>query len=1145
MSREIPIFPFMGLYTAMGEDTPPGYASSMLNVRVGDGKARPRYGYRNLQAAPSGYVAGYGFERLSGYDDSEVNQEEWVSIEDRSGTAKPYSVNKTTGARTVILNGVTPLSLQKSPWRGFVFQGDSYWVNPDSTPSIFRHEIGDATSWSQIGTLSAPGACAIAYASPYSSLVFTAGSVARTGVASADAFIYSGTGVSIQHTASTEGLASFEIDLNGSTAGIQDWSKRDHFSFKLLTPSSVAFEIDFDSVVVTISNNDGTPVLFTPPTQVIKPSDETNARYYTCFYDAKTRADWDNIRKIKVAYTVTASTGTAADNLLKLSSFEVGYIDFNFGTSPEADTTFALAYYDSTTGLESALTTAVVPKNYLSSTRMEPEALPRLSWKLTFTIPNGASSDKVRVYVKIDDTYYLVDEVADTVGTYQLAKNRVEVETANTEHSGGAFAVQTGIINGAAFKGWAVWLYEGGYRNIRHSKVGSPIVITEDGSDVDESDNTRPATFSLADDFADEPVGAVGAGDALMILGKEGVYTQAGDYPSQMTPPRKIPGSNGCANKFAYGRFKSDAGEYGVSWLDQAGNIWFAGSSLAFASDAGAKPVELSAPIRGYVRQFLIDDSDIANTDFTDARMAVDEATQSLWVTLGNRALVLRPPTLGGTRQWEAYEFALTSDGGGGGTDTVTTEYDDADGAVTSVARTDDTDAWTTTSNALTSDDAYAICAPISPGDITELLHVAGLDTLNGVPSDATLTGATVKVEHKVSGGDTATKAYFDFAKLTISGVAAGDNEADNTVLTDEDTENEVVFDLTGLGITPANVNDGIIGIQLGYTAMPDEPFEAGDWTISYDYDGAVVTDSSGSTPWAQTVQGGTRSGNSSHAGGPATAIVLSSGTVTVIATYIGPGDAPTYVPLAIHSKANYTNSGTSTAGSADNGFGDATVAGVAEGTHTVLADVVGGVAEYPVIVEAHSTGQAATEFDGCAAFASIDVDATIGTPADATINVDSVQVKYTYTIPTAGSGVSVDYLAFSPLRKLWALRSSGHIDEIEWNSALGAYIEGTGRDGGYAMPEGHWKTGTFRGRNLRLSHVGVDREDQADTVDVTAVCDRATTEATVTAQARYVRFGVGQQGWNHSLQFAVTEAQNGIVRAVMVFTDLSRGFLR
>jgi hypothetical protein len=28
-------------------------------------------------------------------------------------------------------------------------------------------------------------------------------------------------------------------------------------------------------------------------------------------------------------------------------------------------------------------------------------------------------------------------------------------------------------------------------------------------------------------------------------------------------------------------------------------------------------------------------------------------------------------------------------------------------------------------------------------------------------------------------------------------------------------------------------------------------------------------------------------------------------------------------------------------------------------------------------------------------------------------------------------------------------------------------------------------------------------------------------------------------------LQFAVTEAQNGIVRAVMVFTDLSRGFLR
>jgi hypothetical protein len=816
MSREYPLSPFLGLYTALGEDAAPNQAADMLNVRVGDGKARPRYGYRNLATAPASYVNGWGFERLSGYDGSNVNQEEWVSIEDRGGTCKPYSVHKTTAVRTEITNGGAALSLQKSSWIGFVFRGDSYWVNPDSTPSIFKHAIGTITSWSQIGALTAPAACTVAYATPFTDLVFTGGSVALTGAASASSFIYSGTGVNLEHTASTEGAASFEIDLNGSTAGVQDWSKRDHFKFKLAVPSAYAFEIDWDSVVVTLANNDGTPITGILTSQFIQEgTGEDFHRIYTCFYDGKTRADHDNIRKIKVAYTVTASTATAANNTVKMSVVQVGYIDFNYGADDETeDTTIGISYYDSTTTLESALTTAVIPNDYFNSTRMGARYGSALAWKVTITIPNGGSSDKVRVYVKIGTDFYLVDEVADTVGTYQWGKNRSEVVTSSTEYSGGSFAVQTGIVSGFAFKGWAVWLYKGGYQNVKHSKVGNPIVLATGTEDVD--DVTRPATFSLADDFADEPVGGVQAGDACMILGKEGVYTSAGDAPSAMTPPRKIPGSNGCANKHGFVRFKSDAGEYGVAWLDPAGNVWFAGSSLAFASDAGAKPVELSAAIRGFSREFLIDEADITFTDFSEARLDVDDATGSLWVTQGDRALVLRPPSLvNGERQWEAYQFALTSSGGGGGTDTVITAYEAASGTVTTLTRGGATDDWTTTANAKVSDDAYAICTPLAAGDKTFYLIVPGLDHDTPIPLDATVTTLRVRVEHSIFGGLT---GVLDHAQLLENGVAIGTNQAASEVVPEEDGTCIITFDLTGLGITPVKVNAGDVEVRLGYT---------------------------------------------------------------------------------------------------------------------------------------------------------------------------------------------------------------------------------------------------------------------------------------------------------------------------------------
>lgn len=163
-------------------------------------------------------------------------------------------------------------------------------------------------------------------------------------------------------------------------------------------------------------------------------------------------------------------------------------------------------------------------------------------------------------------------------------------------------------------------------------------------------------------------------------------------------------------------------------------------------------------------------------------------------------------------------------------------------------------------------------------------------------------------------------------------------------------------------------------------------------------------------------------------------------------------------------------------------------------------------------------------------------------------VRVDSVSAKWCYditsAIPGQDGGVGWEYVSFSPLRKLRAIRNSGHIDEIEWNSEQGAYIEGDSRDGGYEMPDGYWESSEIRGENSRIAEVGVDREE-GEAVDVTVTSDRGAATNTLTADLRYTRFGTGQQGWNHKLKVAVTEATSAIQRIAADVIRLSQGLKR
>src|SRR6184192_2757690 len=95
--------PFLGAATSLdprliGDP----YSSDNRNSRVDGGWLAPRYGFKKLSSGtiPTGFSASYGMFFLAGYDSSYVNQEEYVSVETRSGNTYPYIANKTTGART-------------------------------------------------------------------------------------------------------------------------------------------------------------------------------------------------------------------------------------------------------------------------------------------------------------------------------------------------------------------------------------------------------------------------------------------------------------------------------------------------------------------------------------------------------------------------------------------------------------------------------------------------------------------------------------------------------------------------------------------------------------------------------------------------------------------------------------------------------------------------------------------------------------------------------------------------------------------------------------------------------------------------------------------------------------------------------------
>lgn len=688
--KTLELAPFLGAHTSADpRQIAPTSAQDMRNVRTGDGALNVRYGYNNLRAAQSGFSSVLAFDYVQGYNNSYALVEEYISAETISSNTRLFSRNVTTGAPTEIKNGSTSVNLTPAEGQSISFNGNAYFFN--GTDTLVRHAIGDNTSLVSLA-VPVPPAAAPTYTviygggiNPYNLLSFAGINVSSvtgthlavyTGVA-APPSVSTATQVNTDGTIdlannATTGDGSITLDLEGSSAGVQDFSFNDAFALGLSCKTS-SFDIDPTLTTFTFINKDGSPISFVPDLLEndslsgggATPPGTGKVYHYRFQFNNKTRADWDNIAKVTIAYHVRSASSTRANNVLTISKPYIGGVMMQ---SPVAGRLLAAlyigySYYFSTPQLESGISPLLfIPPTILSGSSPYPTlAGLGVQLQITMVTPVDTNVDYLRIYQQDEaQLFHRLGEQVKATLTFKVEYTYPEV--LNFPAYTIAPFTFANIIGAFSYHGSIVWLYKGGYQNVRYSRVGEPERLANVLVDL-EDDLNRGSTWSLAENFGDEPVGGIQAADAAIIVGRNGVYAQTGPYPSAMTPPKKVPGSYGCAGRYAFIRWKDDRGNPGLVYLSTDGQVWFVVIDPQFSGDEGSTIIRLSEKIRTgplSPQTYLLDGqvSALSLTDFSTSRLTADEASDTLWVFMGTRALCLRPAnTITGEREWEAHDF--------------------------------------------------------------------------------------------------------------------------------------------------------------------------------------------------------------------------------------------------------------------------------------------------------------------------------------------------------------------------------------------------------------------------------------------------------------------------------------------------------
>ncbi len=667
MAKTVRLGPFSGAITGVDDSAiPAGNASATLNADTLDGWIRPRKGFRTVLAAQATFATARCLRHLMGFTSAYASIEELVTVEKLGATVRPYTTNPATWTRAELTDGANHLSLNDSEWDAIASDDCAYFLNP--TDGIYKHVMGTNTSFTHLVKPATPTTL-LTYGTVGQEAWFwgtldptDAGDVVVDGTVAKNAGSVNTDGnLFIAHAGT--GAAWFQAILDaGGGPGKKDWKYRDAITFHLHPNDYSRFDIDVNSIVVTLTNDAGAPVSLAQSSIVVEDAGSGQYTVTVWFETGKTRTDWGDgagtgkTKKIKVAYNVTKNSGAGTSTQLRVSfviASGVRFVPRDLASNSAGVVTVGYSYVNSTTGFESDIG-GVIDISFVNIGAQQPGTPYETGAIVIFThvACGDAGVDKVRYHIKDQDGYWhQVTEQNDTTLTYNCAVSYAELLVLAVSDIK-SFDTVRSIVGAFPFRGAICWLYAGGKENLKYSRISDPEAQYSANDTVTDTD--RGATFSMSENFDDEPLGGWGFGDAAMIAGSRGVYWQLGERPSYLSPPAKIEGAPGCAGRHAFAPWRDDRGSSSLLWLGTDGELW----SAHVDPSGGTASACVSATQRGSIKQFLATDPGLS---LANAMVFAHEASESLWIVLGARAVVLRKRAVhDGKRWWAFYEYQLT-----------------------------------------------------------------------------------------------------------------------------------------------------------------------------------------------------------------------------------------------------------------------------------------------------------------------------------------------------------------------------------------------------------------------------------------------------------------------------------------------------
>ena len=1133
----------------------------VLNLRLQGYDYWMRYGYTTVQAAPANFKFIYGFGWAQGVsqvgaETTPTAKEEFITIEGIGATEviRPYSRNATTLAPTQIGTD----TLVSGKWNFANYNDYVYAINPGATRTVYKHLLGDNTginAWVNVQDSSyvntTGGITNIITTQPSlrpwnASDTFTV--TASTFLTSPFTFAtpVSGT-IPVSASASNNTGDQGGIRIQCTFSANVDVSRNDYIAIRVTLPTTGGAFYNFQNFY-------GVPNADKPVLRFNGVDQNPEYRLYVnedgselvIFMFTKGFADRDKLERVTFSAIASVNQSNSTIPVLVIQPFEQGGVYLNATTSGKRIwDSFDISVLDgSASGVNYATryktgasysTATIVNASKVQMTGFQLPPAPYFGGRVTLSGTQNTSWTEIEfLRQQVGGTWKILATKLNSGTDFSVVDTYQENElTGLTTATGVTGTLPTptptfrtaGIVGAFPYKQCMVWLVNQTFQNLQYSRVGDPLELFDSTRVYSTGDVTKPAQFTLADDQADVPLWGVQAGQNAFIVGKIAAYAMIGDFPSNMTPSRKIPGSRGIVGYYAGCRFRSAEGVWGAVYADPDLNIWNVSSVPVYPEDTSAKPQEISLPIRGKIKDFLYTSQlpSITNLDITDTKLVFEEENSSLWVILGKRAAVFRQDMVG--NGWELYDFTLASSG----TVATCTEFF-TNGATAAQANPGDDTGWTNFGFPFTSDDSYAVSGTIPKGNNkeTHYLRCFGYLPTPLLPANATITSIKFLAEDSKVGDLAVTNVHAQPIQAS-TGTHLGTNQSTGRSLTDAPTDGSQQYTSSALQ-TLANLNSGLLGIQLKYRQE--------DWDANWDnpaHYNIVVTGS--------TIANMSVSVTYTHGGAkpPYAFVNITSSTTAELGVTGSPADP---IPWTGYATTVSNGLDTTLSGPLATPMDDPPTTITATGTKRVKVTLTSGVGSTGV--NRQVAGSA--DQSGIGVVGTYSGSAAFSEAIASYVKVDNVATQICYTVISTGTNVKWDRAFFTPTGKYLGFRSTGEVDVIEKDWRTGVFIGGTNRDGGLAPPNWFFTTQQIqwdgaKGQLMSVQYHGTSYQDVVNvyvSVDGNAYVS-GTLEGVNTS--RWYKFHPSvSQGIRHTIKIEGSEADTTLRGMALEFNTKSRG---